>query len=517
MKIHRSGSYFLYSGHGPHRVVSLDIVQPMGWTKDLEEWYWSYDNETWNGPLTHQDFTIFISNISNSFWFRCGVTFSKESGLFEPVEILFSISGELTEPSQVSPRLNTTIIKNNKTSNIWNPYAHNDYSIHLRKTLSSAVSDVFGHNVVWFHTEPDSEGSVTFQTFSLHKVTSFQTIKVILKNDELPSSRPVISEWLADFEEEFQINIDKSEWETHFPGTTPRVRDFVWIPLLNRMYSVNSQFEDRDFMNTSPFWTLMLVKYQESSNITKDTEVVDQLSDFTDLIMDGFQDFEFENATGAHDSITETELTENTIEYNRFSKMIQYTTGISRVQREIKLKSLPVSKYYYKMGISDYLRYSVTKEQGTFISIILPTVSRIMEWVSNNGVLARLEMNVAREIVYTQIGQGSVVLRKPLEIGKEYGLIVSRHAHATIHIVELNNSLPIFVENAFQNIVDESPVVELKLFGSTSFSAIKYGTRISKDIAIRNMLDMNPDAKEFEIIDNCDAVFSGEKVAIRTN
>lgn len=142
--------------------------------------------------------------------------------------------------------------------------------IDLYRTLSFQTNVMFGHEVVYFRTLPDTaSGDFIFREWTLFNSVDRKCIKILVPNNEFPDNKPKFNDFGVDFEIPFEVQIDDIYFASIFgKGAEPRVRDFLYFPLLNRMYEIKSSYLFRGFMMQGVFWKIQLVKYQ----IHTDTE-----------------------------------------------------------------------------------------------------------------------------------------------------------------------------------------------------------------------------------------------------
>ena len=159
--------------------------------------------------------------------------------------------------------------------NLFNPYDLNK-STNLYEQLVGMTSNIFGHPVQYFRTEPDARTvDVHLMEYSLHNVVDKKTVKILVPDNEFPDESMTYDIFGMEFAE-FEIHITASEFEAVFgQGKTPRNKDYMYIPLINRMYEINSLSIADEFNQTSSYWRCKLVKYQERSSVIKNEFEVD--------------------------------------------------------------------------------------------------------------------------------------------------------------------------------------------------------------------------------------------------
>ena len=138
--------------------------------------------------------------------------------------------------------------------NQFKPYSL-DKSNNLYKQLVNIASDIFGHEVQYFRTEPDLRTSdVILMEYSLHNVVAQDTLKILVPDNEFPSEANTYDIFGIEYAE-FEIHITATEFEKVFgSGKKPRNRDYMFIPIINRMYEINSLSIADEFNKTKSYW-----------------------------------------------------------------------------------------------------------------------------------------------------------------------------------------------------------------------------------------------------------------------
>jgi hypothetical protein len=161
------------------------------------------------------------------------------------------------------------IVDDCSDSNLFQPYNLGKHT-KLYKDLNFLVSNIFGHNVTYFRTEPDTRTKdVILMEYSLHNVVDQESVKILVPDNAFPEETITYDIFGMNFEE-FEIHIVQQEFERVFgEGKRPRSKDYMFIPLINRMYEISSVNIADEFMHSSSYWRIKLVKYQERSSVIK--------------------------------------------------------------------------------------------------------------------------------------------------------------------------------------------------------------------------------------------------------
>lgn len=171
------------------------------------------------------------------------------------------------------------------SSNQFNPY-NLTKSIKIYKQLVGIVNRIFGHDVTYFKTEPDLRTTdVILMEYSLHNVVDKKTIKILVPDNEFPTESVTYDIFGIELQD-FEIHITAEEFESQFGlGKYPRNKDYMYIPIINAMYEINSISLADEFNQSSSYWKVKLVKYQDRGDVIKR-----QFENDTDILVTGIEE-----------------------------------------------------------------------------------------------------------------------------------------------------------------------------------------------------------------------------------
>lgn len=163
-----------------------------------------------------------------------------------------------------------------------------DSAVSMFKDLSFFTNKMFGHTVVYFRTLPESNsGDYVFKEWTLYKNIDRKCIKVLVPKNAFPSNAPKFSEFELGFQLPFEINIDHRYFQSIFGAQSePRYRDFLYFPLINRMFEIQGAYLHRGFMMEPVYWKIQLKKY----NPNIDMLLKDETRHFLDNVITGVDD-----------------------------------------------------------------------------------------------------------------------------------------------------------------------------------------------------------------------------------
>jgi hypothetical protein len=372
---------------------------------------------------------------------------------------------DCTDPFAMNGCANIQVTCN--TTNQFNPYALTK-SVKMYKQLVNIVNGIFGHQVTYFKTEPDARTTdVILMEYSLHNVTDKQTIKILVPDNEFPTEANTYDIFGIELED-FEIHITAEEFETHFgAGKYPRNKDYMFIPIINRMYEINSVSLADEFNRSHSYWKVKLVKYQDRGDVLKG-----QFDDDTDVLITGIEEIFGERIQDEYKKNLKPEQFQTVVD--------KYEDGIRTfVDRKLRIADKPlknrwtvVSKNYYDflnmtLGNSAVV-YEATSELKSgngiaFTSLFAPrfALTSIIDYtlIGDTDDTFKITISNTELIVTTPQGTQSFTHGITFNPAKWYGYVVNINNEflqlsASIYSLDTtnNNMLP---QNAVSNLTNE--------------------------------------------------------------
>jgi hypothetical protein len=149
----------------------------------------------------------------------------------------------------------------------FNPYAVNK-ALNMYQDLSLMVNKVFGWEANYYSIQPQGRGKdVILKEYTLFNVVAEKCVKIMVPQNQFPDNKINFDPFGLQFEEPFEIQIDKRYFESIFgKGSQPRKRDILYFPTPNRIYEINSTYLFKDFLNAPVYFKIELRKYSPKSN-----------------------------------------------------------------------------------------------------------------------------------------------------------------------------------------------------------------------------------------------------------
>jgi hypothetical protein len=112
--------------------------------------------------------------------------------------------------------------------------------------------------------------------YSLYNVQAQGQVKIMVPDNAMPEQTFNFDIFGMGWED-FEIHITKGQMEAAFgAGTPPRARDYLYFPLMNRMYEVASVSFADEFNMEMTYWRVMLRKYEERTSTIVGDDVTGQ-------------------------------------------------------------------------------------------------------------------------------------------------------------------------------------------------------------------------------------------------
>jgi hypothetical protein len=259
---------------------------------------WSVDGVCWSAWTDYDNYLRITPRLESDFYLRILIS----TGLSD-----VALNGCITSEYTISIDASNVFLKDFcGETNLFQPYNNLECALQLQQQLADSVACMFGIPAYYFRTEPNrSTADYTFKEYVLHNVTAVKQIKLVIKDGTMPSSNPKLTEFDFDWETDWETEISKTHFATAFGDDAyPKYGDFIYIPMMNRMWDVNAAYDEKNegLMWRSTTWKLQLVKYSDSTAYNK--------SDFEELI-DTLIPQTYENTFGQFETIEQERISQS--------------------------------------------------------------------------------------------------------------------------------------------------------------------------------------------------------------
>lgn len=220
-------------------------------------------------------------------------------------------------------------------------------AIQIALEMSLKTNKIYGHDVIYFKTEADRDGGdFVFKEWTLFKTVNRKCVKVMVPENKFPDNKPMFNEFGVDFEVPFEIHIDNIYFQQMFGrNTQPRKRDYLYFPLINRMYEIQGSYLFRGFMMEPIYWKIQLTKFHP--NIDMYMKADDRI--FLDnLIMSTDQLYGNEQASQQLDALDPQQT--KTISRKFDETRRDFHSDLKVKILDLKYNYSPLIEYYYDMS-----------------------------------------------------------------------------------------------------------------------------------------------------------------------
>lgn len=224
---------------------------------------WSTDSVCWTNWVNYNTYVKLAKNLESDFYLRILITDSLKSvSLNNLINNCYNISLDSTQ---------TFLQDFCGDVNLFQPYNNLDCAIQLQQQMSDSIVCMFGIPVYYFKVVPEpSTIDYTFKEYVLYNVQSVKQIRLMIPDGQMPSSNPKLTEFDFDWQIDWETEISKSQFAKAFgDNVVPMARDFIYVPMMKRMWEVNSAYDPKEegIMWQSSTWKLQLVKYNDATNV----------------------------------------------------------------------------------------------------------------------------------------------------------------------------------------------------------------------------------------------------------
>jgi len=170
----------------------------------------------------------------------------------------------------------------------WNFYDGQNVTVNRWLAQCNSIAEMYGHTCIYFKTEPvDTETIDTLSNHSVKNVINIKKLHILFPGNNLPENRNSYSEWDMPLIDDVVIHVVKQKFEQAFGPIIPDDKDFLYLPLLNKMFRVSGMQPKVGFMGKTAWYEVFLIKYEEDSSILIDENLkqsMESTSDFDEAL-----------------------------------------------------------------------------------------------------------------------------------------------------------------------------------------------------------------------------------------
>lgn len=358
---------------GPIQVIT--VTEPIKDINDIE----IYDNcnKIYNKKEKILKYAYSLDSVCWSCWMDYDTVISNTIGLNSDFFVRFQIRGQLgslyikgedniyNKSTEWSSSLlsgfnfsNSACNTGSSNPNQYNPYTNMDCAIGLQQQLTETVGCMFGVPCYYFKVSGNKDSAdITFKEYALKSVIAVKQIKIIVPDGQMPSSKPEFADFGLDWQTDFNTEIPKGMFASAFGNKVqPTEGDFVYIPMMKRMWMVNEAYEEKSegLMWIATTFKLALVKYQDDMSVDKDVNDIYTGNNIEDIVSDIVKN-KYEDLFGNDEPIGSGETASQPIKERPDSFVPVFESDATRSYVNIKPTEIKNSNYqnnveslYYK-------------------------------------------------------------------------------------------------------------------------------------------------------------------------
>ena len=226
---------------------------------------WSSDGACWTGWVGYEQYLGLAKNIESDYFLRIMIS----GGLGK-----IYYNGLLTDCYSICLDNTNAFLKEFcDSSTLFQPYTGLDCALLLQQQMADSVVCMFGIPVYYLRVTPNQESvDYTFKEWTLHNIIDIKQLKLMIPDGTMPSSNPKLTDFDFDWEVDWETELSKNQFAKAFGDTAfPKQRDLVYVPLMKRLWEVNSAYDEKNegLLWRPTTWKLALVKYNEKTNVDK--------------------------------------------------------------------------------------------------------------------------------------------------------------------------------------------------------------------------------------------------------
>ena len=223
---------------------------------------WSTDSTCWTNWVDFNTYNTICINIEGDYYLRILIMAGFEKIAYD---------GSYIDCYSLCLFTQNPYVQDLCSSNVLDLYCNLDCALQMQQQLSDLICCMIGIPVYYFRVAPDADTKdLTFKEYVLHNVVEMKYIKLLCMDGQLPSSKPQMTEFDFDWDNDWEVECSKTAFATAFGDTAfPKQRDIIYVPMMKRLYEVNAAYDEKQeaLMWRAVTWKLALVKWNEKTNV----------------------------------------------------------------------------------------------------------------------------------------------------------------------------------------------------------------------------------------------------------
>lgn len=235
---------------------------------------------------------------------------------------------------------------------LWRPYESMGQAVNTYEALACVTAEMWGHCVRYFRIEPDAtvSGDAVLKEYSVYDAVDVKDIKVLVPDNVFPDNGFSYTPFDMDFQEGLEVHILRQHFERAFGHTRrPQEKDFLYFPLLDRLFEVQSAYLFRGFMQAQVYYKAMLYKWQDRANVLRD-RAMPAIDEYVDGMTTDFEEL-LRGEIDKQETIVTKPLQYRTISVGGYDHVrSQIHEDLVILEQDVQNYFTLVSKYHYNMS-----------------------------------------------------------------------------------------------------------------------------------------------------------------------
>lgn len=224
---------------------------------------WSTDSVCWVNYTDYNTYKTITSTLDSDYFLRI---------LISSDFCMLVVNGQPTNCYDISLYEENPFLQSFcDNPNLFNPYLNLDCALMLQQQMADSIICMFGIPCYYFKVAPNTDTvDYSFKEYVLHNVESVKIIKLMMQDGQMPSSKPQMTEFDFEWDNDWEVEVGKTQFAQAFGDKAfPKQRDFLYVPLMKRMYEVNAAYDEKNegLMWRATTWKLGLIKWNEKTNV----------------------------------------------------------------------------------------------------------------------------------------------------------------------------------------------------------------------------------------------------------
>lgn len=233
-------------------------------------------------------------------------------------------------------------------------------------SMSYSTQLLAGLPVLYFQTAPEESGTdYVFREYTLYNVIQRKCVKGVVNGNKFPDASFIYNSTDMNYQGPFEIHFDRKYFEAMFgTGKEPRKKDFLYLPIMNRMYEVQDVEMVRGLMMMPVYWKLSLIKFQPNINYLQSQEEAEFLDN---MILDSEEQFGKESKEQIADATMSEQFSTASKKKDEVRTYLDRAVVVG--EEEVNYNYTRMIYYYYNMKATGYENENcVIYDQPTEIS-----------------------------------------------------------------------------------------------------------------------------------------------------